>query len=187
VTLEIEDEVARGNLIRLRRKRASDARADYEWRCDPELARFDAAPPLRIPFEDFQVTYLEDLRYPSPFRRVFAVETLHGDHIGNVMYYNIDERRGEAELGITIGVRRYWSAGYGRDAVRTFVSYIFESTRLRRIYLNTLDWNVRAQRAFSAAGFVPYGINKRGLHTFMSMEIRKEWLEGRQTPGTPVI
>ena len=143
MALDIEDEVARGSSIILRRKRADDADADYRWRRDPELARYDAAAPLRIPFTDFAVSYQEDLRYPSPFRRVFAIEALNGDHIGNVMYYNIDERRGEAELGITIGDRRYWSAGFGRDAVRTFVRYIFAVTTLNRIYLNTLDWNVR--------------------------------------------
>jgi RimJ/RimL family protein N-acetyltransferase len=127
---------------------------------------------------DFRTSYEEDLRYPGQFRRVFAMESLeNGEHIGNVMYYNIDEQRGEAELGITIGDRRYWSTGYGRDAVRTFVRYLFETTRLRRIYLNTLDWNLRAQRSFKAAGFVSYGVNHRGLHTFISMEIRRDWLE----------
>ena len=173
---EIGDEVARGTLVRLRHKRLDDAENDYRWRCDAELARFDAAAPLRISFDDFLATYREDIAYPSPFRRVFAIETFDGKHIGNIMYYNIDETRGEAELGITIGDRRYWGRGYGRDAVKTFVRYLFTHTSLRRIYLNTLDWNVRAQKAFQAAGFVPYGTNRRGVHSFISMEIRREWL-----------
>ena len=173
---EIDDEVAEGQLIRLRRKRMSDAENDYRWRCDPEMARFDAAAPLRAPFNDFLVTYREDVTYPSPFRRVYAIETLDGTHIGNVMYYNIDDARGEAELGITIGDRRFWGTGYGRDAVRTFVRFLFQHVHMRRIYLNTLDWNVRAQRSFAAAGFVQYGTSKRGMHSFVSMEILREWL-----------
>ncbi len=185
MTLETEDEVARGRLVRLRRKRLDDAAADYRWRCDPELARFDAAAPLRMALEDFRVTFEEDLRFPSPFRRVYAIESIDGEHIGNVMYYNIDERRGEAELGITIGERRFWSAGYGRDAVRTFVRYIFENSKLTRIYLNTLDWNVRAQRCFRAAGFATCGLNRRGLHSFVSMDIRKEDLENEPPPERP--
>lgn len=179
---EIDDEVAGGALVRLRRKRLDDAESDFRWRCDPELARFDAAAPLRVPFKDFLVTYREDLLYPSPFRRVFAIEALNGDHIGNMMYYNIDDVRGEAELGITIGDRRYWSAGYGRDAVQTFVRYLFTAGNLRRVYLNTLDWNTRAQRSFRAAGFATYGTTKRGLHAFVSMEIRREWLDGLPAP-----
>jgi [ribosomal protein S5]-alanine N-acetyltransferase len=174
VTLEIEDEVAKGDLVRLRRKRLSDGEADYRWRRDPELARYDAAAPLRTSLPDFLLTFQEDLRYPSPFRRVYAIESLDGVHIGNVMYYNIDERRGEAELGITVGERDYWGKGYGRDAVRTFVRFIFDNSSLHRIYLNTLDWNARAQRAFQAAGFAPCGLSKRGLHSFVSMEIMRE-------------
>jgi [ribosomal protein S5]-alanine N-acetyltransferase len=181
----VDDEVARGTLIRLRRKRLEDAETDYQWRRDPELARFDAASPLRSSFQDFLVSYTEDIRYPSPFRRVFAIEDLDGRHIGNVMYYNIDERRGEAELGITIGDKRYWGHGYGTDAVRSFIHYLCTDAGLRRIYLNTLDWNVRAQQSFKKAGFAPIGVNRRGVHTFVTMEFRREWLADPETAHRP--
>lgn len=171
----VDDEIAQGLLIRLRRKRPEDAENDYQWRRDAELARFDAASPLRSSFHEFRVTFTDDLRYPSPFRRVFAIEDLRGHHIGNVMYYNIDERRGEAELGITIGDKRYWGRGYGTDAVLTFLRYLFTETGMRRVYLNTLDWNVRAQQSFRKAGFVPIGTNRRGFHSFITMEIRRDW------------
>jgi RimJ/RimL family protein N-acetyltransferase len=175
----VDDLIAEGTLIRLRRKRLEDAEDDYNWRCDPELARFDAAAPLRSSFNDFFTTFRDELRLPSPFRRVLAVEDLNGHHIGNVMYYNIDERRGEAELGITIGDKRYWNQGYGTDIVRTFLTYLFAEVHMRRIYLNTLDWNVRAQRAFQKAGFRTCGNNRRGPHAFVTMEARREWfLEG---------
>ena len=172
----VDDLVAQGMLIRLRRKRLADAEDDFEWRRDPELARFDAAAPLRSSFDDFLTTFQDELRMPSPFRRVFAVEDAEGHHIGNVMYYNIDERRGEAELGITIGDKRYWNHGYGTDIVRTFLRYLFTEMNMRRIYLNTLDWNVRAQRAFQKAGFRFCGYNRRGPHSFVTMEARREWL-----------
>jgi RimJ/RimL family protein N-acetyltransferase len=172
----VDDEVACGRLIRLRRKRLGDAETDFDWRRDPELARFDAATPLRATFQDFLITYMDDIRYPSPFRRVFAIEAMDGSHIGNVMYYNIDERRGDAELGITIGDKRYWGHGYGTDAVQTFLRYVFTETGLKRIYLNTLDWNLRAQRSFRRAGFVPTGTSRRGFHSFITMEFRREWL-----------
>jgi len=172
----LEDVVAEGTLVRLRRKRLSDAEDDFNWRRDSELARFDAAAPLRASFDDFVTTFRDELRLPSPFRRVLAVEDARGHHIGNVMYYNIDERRGEAELGITIGDKRYWNQGYGTDIVRTFLDYLFGQVNMRRIYLNTLDWNVRAQRSFAKAGFRPCGHNRRGQHAFVTMEAKCEWL-----------
>jgi RimJ/RimL family protein N-acetyltransferase len=178
----VDDVIAEGLLVRLRRKRLSDAEDDYHWRCDPELARFDAAAPLRASFDDFLTTFRDELRLPSPFRRVLGVEDRIGNHIGNVMYYNIDERRGEAELGITIGDKRYWNQGYGTDIVRTFLHHLFTDMNMRRIYLNTLDWNVRAQRAFQKAGFRTCGTSRRGAHSFVTMEARREWLLDAEPP-----
>ena len=66
--------------------------------------------------------YRDELTYPSPYRRSLAIEDINGLHIGNAMYYNIDTVRREAEIGITIGEREYWSRGYGTDAVKTLVS-----------------------------------------------------------------
>lgn len=176
--------IQRGEKVVLRTKTADDAKEDYEWRIDPELATYDAAYPLRMSFQDYLTLHAEELQFPSPFRRTFAIDDLEGKHIGNVMYYNFDERRGEAELGITIGDRNYWSRGYGTDAVRALVTYLFRTTNLRRIYLHTLEWNVRAQRAFTKAGFTPIGTVRRGGNTFVQMEIRRDDWEARNCEAT---
>ncbi|MDP2948713.1 MAG: GNAT family N-acetyltransferase, partial [Chloroflexota bacterium] len=108
-----DDVAARGRRVILRRKRLSDAANDYSWRSDEELARFDAVPPLRTSLGDFTVSLLAQLRHPDPNRCSYAIEDEGGQHIGNVMYYNLREVPGEAELGVTIGDRRYWGQGYG--------------------------------------------------------------------------
>jgi ribosomal-protein-alanine N-acetyltransferase len=176
MTLVVKGEVVRGAKVVLREKRPSDAADDHAWRSDPELARFDAARPFSASLDDFRALYEEELAYPSPSRRTLAIEDHAARHIGNVMYYNIDYAHGEAELGITIGVREYWGQGYGTDAVRALVRHLFTKTALRRVYLKTLDWNERARRCFEKAGFVVYGATRRGGHDFTLMELRREWL-----------
>ena len=176
MTSVVKGEVVRGAKVVLREKRASDAAADHAWRSDPEMARFDAARPFSASFDDFRALHEEELAYPSSSRRSLAIEDHAGRHIGNVMYYNIDYARGEAELGITIGVREYWGQGYGTDAVRSLVRHLFTKTALRRVYLKTLDWNERAHRCFEKAGFAVYGSIRRGGHDFTLMELRREWL-----------
>lgn len=167
----------RGELVVLREKRLEDAADDYAWRCDPELAAYDAVPPLQLAFASFLESYRFELDYPVPRQRNFAIEDLSGKHIGNCMYYDIDTHRAEAELGIMIGDRDYWSKGYGTDAVLTLLRHIFETTTLRRIYLNTLDWNHRAQRSFLKCGFVPIREHTRGGYRFITMEIYRDRLE----------
>jgi ribosomal-protein-alanine N-acetyltransferase len=184
VTSVVKGELARGELVVLRAKTINDAEQDYEWRRDPELATFDAARPYGGSLREYISIFGDELNYPSPYRRTIAVEDHQGLHIGNVMYYNADFHRREAEIGITIGLRSYWSKGFGTDLLRTFAGYMFETMQIDRIYLKTLDWNVRAQRSFEKAGFVRYGVSKRGDYNFILMELRRDeyYGEDRRSP-----
>ena len=120
----IKDKLSGGNII-LRRKRPEDVSNDYIWRSGPELSRMDAAPRLNISIDEFKKIFEEQLRYPSPDTYRFAIDTAIGKHIGNCMYYDIDFGKGQAELGIMIGNRDYWSRGYGTDVVNTLHSVIW--------------------------------------------------------------
>lgn len=102
---------------------------------------------------------------------LLAIETLDGKHIGNCGYFNIDKEKKEAEYGIMIGDRKYWECGYGSDAIFTLTSYIFTHTNLVRIYLKTLDWNIRAQKCFIKCGFSVYGKILRDGYIFITMEV----------------
>ena len=166
----------KGEKVLLRDKRWEDATNDYAWRSDEELARLDAAAPLKIPYTEYVFEHATELNTPSQRRSRFAIEDLNGKHIGNCMYYDIDRKKGQAELGIMIGDRDYWEQGYGTDAITVLVNHIFTTTQFKRVYLKTLDWNTRAQRCFARCGFVPYGrANKRG-RSFILMELtRQEW------------
>jgi [ribosomal protein S5]-alanine N-acetyltransferase len=183
MTVVVQGEVARGKLVVLRRKRREDAPADYAWRKDPELVRYDAAKPITSSLADFQALWDDELVNPSPFRCAFAVEDGEGRHIGNVMYYNIDRLKGEAEVGITIGDRGYWGRGYGTDALKTLTRYLFATTNLDRLRLKTLDWNLRAQRSFEKAGFVACGKSRRSDGSFCLMELRREWVAAEEGDG----
>lgn len=186
-----DDVVARGRFTVIRRKRMRDARDEYRWRSDAELAEFDASRPVQSAFENYERNWSFDYRFTDMAGRSFAVEDDSGRHIGNVMYYNIDHSRAEAEIGISIGERDCWSRGYGSDALTALTRKLFETTGLTRFYLHTLDWNERAQRAFRRAGFEINGTSWKDGHTFVVMELRREWAETPRVavadPGAKLI
>ena len=163
-----------GTKVRLREKKFTDARNDYRWQTDADLVRLDAMPRLTISFPRYLLDYTAVLHSRSPKRRIFAIETLDGRHIGNCVYYNIDREKSEAELGVMIGECDFWDTGYGADAVTTLVDHIFHETGLQRIYLKTLDWNQRAHRCFLKCGFTPCGQLVKNGYSFMLMELKKE-------------
>ncbi len=181
MTATVEGVIATGVLVRVREKRLDDAALDYEWRKDPELAAYDAAHPLTMSRRSFVATISAEIETPVSHRRSYSIDTLDDDrHIGNLMYYGYDPARGEAELGITIGDRAYWSRGYGSDALKVMLVFLFEELGLKRVYLHTLTWNDRAQQAFTRAGFSRVREVHRGGHDFVLMEVLREQYEAQR-------
>ena len=167
-----------GSKIRLRNKRLADAEYDYIWQTDHELVRLDATVSLTLSFPQYVSTYAGEVSSISSTRCQFAIETLDGKHIGNCGYYHLDETVGEAELGIMIGNRDYWNRGFGADAIMTLVDHIFGRTKLKRIYLKTLEWNTRAQKCFKKCGFISYEWVGKDGSIFVFMEMYKmQWEE----------
>ena len=177
----MDNAVATGRKVVLRDKRLEDASQDYAWRADEELARLDATSPLRMDFQEYMRLYQDELRHPTPWSKRFAIDTLEGKHIGNCMCYDINTVDREAELGIVIGDQAYWSNGYGYDAVVTLVDHVFATVPLERVYLHTLDWNIRARRCFTKCGFREVRPVHRAGMKFIYMELtRQQWQEIRQ-------
>lgn len=168
--------VCRGDKVVIRLKRLEDAPDDFAWRTDEELARLDATRPIRMLYEDFLKFSKDELLYSAGTSRRLAIDTLDGRHIGNCMYYDIDTRRGRAELGIMIGDRDYWGKGYGTDSVNALLAHVFSTTALDLIYLHTLEWNQRARRSFAKSGLREIKKVRRGGLDFVLMEIdRPGW------------
>jgi len=171
-----ENFIIDGAKVVLRQKRIEDAFHDYQWRIDPELSKLDATFPLRVRYKEFVRFSLDEIEYPSRRSRRLAIDTKDGVHIGNCMYYDLDEGRGQTELGIMIGDRDYWDGGYGTDAVVTLVGHIFKTiSSINKVYLHTLEWNSRARKSFAKAGFVEVREVKRDGQNFVLMEtVRSE-------------
>ena len=169
--------IIEGTKVVLRQKRIEDAFHDYQWRIDPELSKLDATFPLRIRYKEFVRFSLDEIEYPGRRSKRLAIDTKDGVHIGNCMYYDLDESRGQTELGIMIGDRDYWNGGYGTDAVVTLVEHIFKTiSSINKIYLHTLDWNDRARKSFAKAGFTEVREVKRDGQNFVLMEMERSGL-----------
>ena len=167
-----------GVRVILRDKKIEDSELDYRWRSDPELAKLDAAYPLTMNYDRYVKMFEDQLKYPSPGSHHYGIEVADSKFIGNCMYYDLDSVNKEAELGIVIGDRDYWSGSYGFDAVVTLLEHMFLVRDLKRVYLHTLEWNHRAQSCFSRCGFNPVRNVRRMGHDFILMEVlRTDWQE----------
>ena len=166
----------RGERVVVREKDLSDITKDYEWRTDPELAELDATRPLNMSYDDFYRYFKEDLSSPNARSKRLAIDTTDGKHIGNCMFYDIDMRDGEAEVGIMIGDKDYWSQGYGTEALNVLLDHMFNAYIFKRVYLHTLNWNQRAVNSFRKSGLRKVKQVTRSGKNFINMEIlRHDW------------
>ncbi|MBN1375792.1 MAG: GNAT family N-acetyltransferase [Dehalococcoidia bacterium] len=158
-----------GKKVRLRSRKIEDCANEFRWRTDDELCRLDTSVPVTFSYAEFLDRYSVALSYPG-LTYTLAVDSLEGMHIGNCSLFNVDFVDGSTEIGILIGEKSYWNQGYGSDAVATFIQHIFDSSDIEKIFLRTLDWNMRAQNCFEKCGFVSHGTLIKGDYSFRIME-----------------
>jgi RimJ/RimL family protein N-acetyltransferase len=160
----------------------------YRWAQNPEVLALSGGAVVDMPFQQFREMFVAQLpRHNSEREQLFLILDEGGRAIGRVGLFGLGSRfrPRTAELGIVIGERDTWGHGYGRDAVRAVVGFGFDGLYLERITLFTYPDNLRARRAFEAAGFRVTRELRRfsfelGSHTELEMEIRPG-------PGRPLI
>jgi RimJ/RimL family protein N-acetyltransferase len=145
----------RSERVLLRPMRQDDVIRQHEFNQDIELYGLDSDEPHVSPLERAQAFY-NSRTQDETNRVVFAIE-VDGQYIGNCGLKGLNNRHGNAELGIMIGDRDYWGRGYGREAINLLLHYAFHYLGVRRIELTTHAKNERAIRCYLACGFVEEG------------------------------
>jgi RimJ/RimL family protein N-acetyltransferase len=158
------DHLITGKKVELRPVSMEDHKRTYHWRNDEETARLDAGSGLyrysHVPLEQLEASYEKDIRNIDK-REVgeFSIYTLGEDaqHIGSIGYRKLDIIARRCIVGIGIGEKELWGKGYGTDALKALVNYLFKTMNLNRIQLDTWSGNVRAIRSYEKCGFVIEG------------------------------
>lgn len=144
-----------GSLVRLGPVELETApEAFARWRNDSEYSRLlgDTAMPALAPAVRTRWKEYE----PGDLYR-FLIYTLADDRlIGFINLWPNNTDR-DCWIGIGIGEASERGKGYGTDAMRIALRYIFEELEMERASLGVFADNVRAVRAYQRAGFVVEG------------------------------
>jgi len=59
--------------------------------------------------------------------------------------------------------KNYWGKGYGTDAMKVLMKFIFEDMNMNKIRLSVFSFNERAKRCYEKCGFQVEGILKKEI------------------------
>lgn len=154
--MEFADEV-----IRLRAIEPQDLETLRKWINDPETASY-LAMSWPVSMRD-QQDWFERLGKDSG-RKKFAIELIHGEHIGLLSLTNIDHINRSVEIGITIGVADYRGKGLASRALRLAVHVLFTHFNYHRIWAEILETNAACLHLFKHAGFDQEGVLRESVY-----------------------
>lgn len=171
-----------GVRIRLRRLMAEDLPHMVVWNCDDEVQFYVDCD---LPGNLSQLKQWYQTSFSDPNYRIYVIQTLSGEIIGDLELDHICWSKREAELRIRIGVKDLWGQGYGQEALRLILENLLITKNFKRIYLRVYHFNQRAIRCYSKIGFRRVGILKRNCPNWKNiilMEISREQYLKLNTP-----
>ncbi len=122
---------------------------------EPEWKKWDAPyfPLEKIEYEAFRKNTLKRLESmkPNDVESRLIIE-VNNQIIGLVTYYWEHEPSNWLEMGIGIYKPEHWSSGYGTEALKLWIDYLFENMPLVRVGLTTWSGNVRMMRVAEKLG-----------------------------------
>jgi RimJ/RimL family protein N-acetyltransferase len=146
----------RGRLVDLRAIEPADYPLLARWYNRPDVMTYWGLPGNTVSVAE--VARKEEAETFRGNSRKYLVQTKDAQPIGFVDYYDLDWQARRGWVSILIGEESYWGGGYGTDAMRTLLRYLFSQLGLHRVSLNVHESNVRAQRSYRKNGFVQEGL-----------------------------
>lgn len=95
-------------------------------------------------------------------RNVLGIITVDSSNpIGLMGYLDIDELHGKAEMRKLIGENEYREKGYAKEATQLWIKYGINNLHLKKIYVNTIENNIRNVTLNKELGFQIEGILRK--------------------------
>lgn len=88
------------------------------------------------------------------------------EYIGQIDLVKIDWKNRVGEMGIVIGCKENLGQGYGKEAIKLFQKFVFESLNLNRLELKVHDYNTRARKCYVKCGFEEEGRIRQCFYKF---------------------
>lgn len=114
---------------------------------------------------------------------LYGIFVNHGQtHIGNIKLGPIDQLYSVGQIGLFIGEKSHWGAGYAAEAIAEITRFAFAELNLARLEAGCYEDNLGSLRAFLKSGFSvegflrkKYTIDGKRTGCFLLGALKDEW------------
>ena len=138
--------------IYLRALEPEDYKTSILWRRDDEIWEMVGSTKYFVS-EAYERKWVEDTIFNSRDIKLAVCEVGTNKHIGNVYATNIDQTNRSCTTGIMIGNHDYWGRGYGSEAYRLLLDYLFNERNINRVQAYVLESNVASLKMHQKVGY----------------------------------
>lgn len=138
--------------IYLRALEPEDYKTSINWRKDDEIWGMLGGTKYFVS-EAYEKKWVEDTIFNSRDMKLAVCEKETNKYIGNVYATDIDLINRSCTTGLLIGDREYWSKGYGSEAYRLLLDYLFNERNLNRAQAFVLESNVASLKMHQKVGY----------------------------------
>lgn len=153
-----------GQQVRLREYRKEDINMRLIYINDSEVLR-NLTPEVPYP-----ITLQEEEKWFESITSLrdtykFAIETISDNKfIGGCSINDVDWKNSVVTVGIFIGNKDYRGKGYGTDAMKVLMDFIFTQMNINKIRLIVYSYNKAALKCYEKCGFKIEGILRKEIY-----------------------
>ncbi len=153
----------RGDLVRLRAAEPEDWERYWKDQ-DTDAQRSGWLVPFPRSADGAKKWASEQANQSHDGERIFlAIEALDtGKLVGSLSLHGMDARNGAFEYGLGV-FREYWGRGYGPDAIRVILRYMFTERRFEKVNATVYAFNDKSLAMHRKLGFVEEGVIRSNI------------------------
>ena len=155
----------------IRQFRDEDIEAFIAYRNDPDVARWQG---WDVPYpREKAVEFIEEMKNKNPEEAGSWLQTAiivkeGGEFIGDAAFFIKKDDNRQAYIGCTIA-QKYWRKGYGVEATRRLLEYLFETRGIHRVIAETDVENIASYSTLERLGF------RREAHLVENIWFKGNW------------
>lgn len=143
------------NRLLIRRFTDEDLETFLAYRNDPEVARYQGwnlPYPREKGLEFIEEMKIKDPNEPGGWLQLAVIVKETGEFIGDAAFYFKKDENSRAFIGCTI-MQDHWHKGYGVEATRRVMAYLFDELKVHRIVAETDVKNQASINTLERLGF----------------------------------